>query len=112
MGQQNSAYWHFQITHLTEVAKVFDVGAGALPSDTFLHGLPLRIEEWFHALRIQTAALHEVDDSEAVGHSSLHVPDPEVKPLRVLFGVHVCAQGELIVVDAAEQGRNTGGQSE
>lgn len=77
-----------------------------MPSNTFLLGSPLRVEEWSHPLRIQAAALHQVDDGEAVGHSSLHVPDPEVKPLCVLSGVHVCAQGELIVIDTSGEGRN------
>lgn len=92
--------------HLIAVAVVSDIGAGALPSNTFLRGSPLRIEEGSHTLRIQAAALHQVDDREAVGHSSLRVPDPEVKPLRVLCGVHVCAQGELILIDTPEQRRN------
>lgn len=98
-----------KFTYLIAVTIVFYIAAGALPSNTFLLGSPLRVEKWSHTLRIQAAALHQVDDSEAVGHSSLHVPDPEVKPLRVLSGVHVCAQGELIVIDTPEQGKNTSG---
>lgn len=61
-------------------------------------------------MRVQAAALHQVDDTEAVCHSSLHVPDPEIKPLRVLSGVHVCAQGKLVVIVTPEQERNMGGQ--
>lgn len=80
-----------------------------LPSNTSLLGSPLRIEEGSHTLRIQAAALHQVDDGEAVGHSGLHVSDPEVKPLRVLFGVHVCAQAELVLKDTPEQRRNMDG---
>lgn len=100
-----------KFAHLIAVAVVSDIGAGALPSNTFLVG-PLRVEEWSHTVRVQTVALHQVDDREAVGHCSLHVPDPEVKPLRVLSGVHVCAQGQLIVIDTPEQGRNMGGERE
>ena len=92
----------YRATYLIVVAVVSDIGAGSLPSNTFLLGSPLRVEEWSHPLRIKAAALHQVDDSEAVGHSSLHVPDPEVEPLRVLVGVRVCAQSELVVVDATE----------
>lgn len=90
-------------TYLTDVAVVSDIRAGALPSSILLLGSLLGIEEGSHTIRIQAAALHQVDDSKAVGHSSLHVPHPEVKPLRVLFGVHVCAQGELILIDTPEQ---------
>lgn len=86
-------------TCLIAVAVVSDIGASTLPSNIFLLGSPLRIEERSHALRIQAAAFHQVNDREAVGHSSLHVPDPEVKPLCVLFGVHVRTQGELIFID-------------
>lgn len=92
-------------TDLIAVTKVFDIGAGAFPSNTFLFGRPLRVEERSHTQRIQAAALHQVDDGEAVGDSGLHVPDPEVEPLRVLSGVHVCAQGEFIIMDAPAQGR-------
>lgn len=99
----------YRATYLIVVAVVFDIGAGSLPSNTFLIGSLLRIEERSHPLRIQAAALHQVDDSKAVGHSSLHVPDPEVKPLRVLSRVQVCAQSELIVIDTSGQGRNMGG---
>lgn len=76
------------------------------PSNTFLCCVPLRVEQWFHALRVEAPALHHVDDSEAISHPGRHVPDPEVKPLRILFGVHVRAQGELIVVNAPERSRN------
>lgn len=95
---------------LIAVAVVSDVGAGVLPSNAFFLSSSLRIEEGSHTLRIQAAALHQVDDSEAVGHSSLHVPDPEVKPLRVFFGVQVCAQGEFVLIDTPEQRRNTSEQ--
>lgn len=101
-----------KFTYLIAVTVISDVGAGALPSNTFLVGSPLRVQEWSHALTIQAAALHQVGDGEAVGHSSLHVPDPEVKPLRVLFGVHVCAQGEVIVIYTPEQKKYVGKQIE
>lgn len=91
-------------TYLIAVTVVSDIGARALPSSTFLLGSPLRVEEWSHTQRIKASALHQVDDSEAVGHSSFHVPDSEVEPLRVLSGVHVSAQGELILIDTPEQG--------
>lgn len=63
-------------------------------------------------MRIQAATLHQVDNSEAIGHSSLHVSDSEVEPLRVLSCVQVCAQGEFIVIDTTEQGRNMWQQRE
>ena len=44
--------------------------------------------------------LHQVDDGEAICCASLHVLDSEVKPLRVLVGVRVRPQSELIVMDA------------
>lgn len=70
-----------------------------MPANTFLLSSSLRVEKWLHTQRIQAAALHQVGNSETVGHSSLHVPDSEVKPLRVLVGVHVSTQGELIVME-------------
>lgn len=95
-----------RFTYLIAVTVVSDIGAAALPSNAFLHGSPLRIEEWSHTQRIQTAALHQVDYSEAVGHASCHVPDPEVEPLCVLSGVQVCAQGELIFINTPVKGRH------
>lgn len=92
---------------LIAAAVVSDVGAGAPPSNAFSLSSSLRIEEGSHTLRIQAAALHQVDDGEAVGCSGLHVPDPEVKPLRVFFGVQVSAQCEFILVNTPEQRRNT-----
>ncbi len=99
-----------KFTYLIAVTVVSDIGAGALPPSTFVPGSPLRIEKWSHAVRVEAAALHQVDDSEAVGHSRPHVPDSKVKPLCVLFGVHVCAQGELIVTYTPEERRNMNGQ--
>lgn len=89
--------------YLTAAAEVSDVGTGAPPSDALFSGGPLGVEERSHPLRIQAAALHQVGDGEAVGGSSLHVPDPEVEPLRVLPGVHVSTQGQLILVYAPER---------
>lgn len=89
--------------YLTVATEVSDVGTSASPSNTLFFGSPLRIEERSHSLRIQAAALHQVDDCEAVGRSSLHVPNPEVKPLRVLPGVHVRTQGELILVQTPDR---------
>lgn len=86
--------------YLFAVAVISNIGASALPSNTSFFGSSLRIEEGSHTLRVQAVALHQVDDCEAVVHSSLHVPDPEVKPLRVFFSVHVRAQSELILMDA------------
>lgn len=91
-------------SNLTAAAEVSDVGTGAPPSNALFFGGPLGVEERSHPLRIQAAALHQVDDCEAVGRSCLHVPDPEVKPLRVLPRVHVSAQAELILVRTAEGG--------
>lgn len=84
--------------YLIAAAEVSDVGTSASPSDTCFFGCPLGIEEWFHSHGIQAAALHQVDDCEAVVCSSLHVSDPEVKPLCVFCSVHVRAQGELILI--------------
>lgn len=77
-----------------------------LPSNAFLLGSLLRIEQGSHPLRIQAASLHQVGDGEAVGHTSFHVPDPEIKPLRVLLGVHVCLQGELILMHTSDRDRD------
>lgn len=90
--------------YLTAAAEVSDVGTAAPPSNALFFGGPLGIEERSHSLRIQAAALHQVDDCEAVGGSCLHVADPEVKPLRVLPRVHVGAQAELVLVQTADGG--------
>ena len=109
-------YWTAQTkaepdaAYLTAVPIISDVGARALPSNTILFSGPLRVQEWSHALRVQAAALHQVDDSEAVSHSSLHVPHSEVKPLCVLHGVQVRTQSELIVIDTPDQARHTSRQ--
>lgn len=90
--------------YLAEAAEVSDVGTSAPPSNPLFFGGPLRIEQRSHSLRIQAAALHQVDDCEAVAGSSLHVADPEVKPLRVLPGVHVSTQRELVLVRTPDRG--------
>lgn len=56
-----------KFAHLIAVAVVSDIGAGALPSNTFLVG-PLRVEEWSHTVRVQTVALHQVDDRSLLPH--------------------------------------------
>lgn len=91
-------------SNLTAAAEVSDVGTGVPPPNALFLGGPLGVEERSHPLRIQAAALHQVDDCEAVGRSCLHVPDPEIEPLRVLPRVHVSAQAELILVRTAEGG--------
>lgn len=91
-----------KFTYLIAVTVVFDIRTDAVPSYIFLLSSPLRVQEWSHTLRIQAAALHQVDNSEAIGHSSFHVSYSEVEPLCVLSCVHVCAQGELIFIDTPE----------
>ena len=85
-------------SHLSVVAVVFDVGADAMPAHPLLLGGPLGVEQGPHPQGVQAAALHQVHNGEAVGESGLHAPDPEVKPLGVLPGVHVRAQAELIII--------------
>lgn len=112
VGITTSLYQYFYVcqnfTHLIRVSVISDIGPGVLPSNTFLLGSPLRIEEGPHPLTVQAASLHQVDDSKAVGHASFHVPHPEVKPLRVLLGVHVCVQGELILIHTPNRDRKRG----
>lgn len=78
-----------------------------MPTNSIFLSRPLGVQERPHAEGIQTARLHQVGYGEAVNHFSLHVPQPEVKPLRVLLSVHVCTQRELVVEGAPEQARTT-----
>lgn len=91
-----------KFTYLIAVSIVSDIGTSAVPPSIFVLGSPLRVEEWFHAMRIQAAALYQIDDSEAIGHPSLHIPDSEVKPLHVLPCIQVTAHAELIVIHTPE----------
>lgn len=90
-----------QATYLTAV--VCDVGADTFPTNSTLRSSSLRVEQRLHALRVEAAALHQVDYSKAIVHPGLHVPDSEVKPLRMLAGVQICAQGEFIIIGTPEQ---------
>lgn len=83
------------------VAVVSNVRASSAPALSLLPGGSFRVEQRPHAQAVQTASLHQVDYGEAIGDPRLHVSDPEVEPLRVLGGVHVGAEGELIVMDTA-----------
>lgn len=84
---------------LTAVLEVPDVGARAAPPLAPLLGGPLRVQQRLHAVAVQTPALRQVDDGEAVRGSGPHLPHSEVEPLHVLAGVQVRAQRQLVVME-------------
>ena len=93
--------------HLRVVAVVLDVGSNAMPAHPLLLSSSLGVQQRSHPLGVQAVALHQVHYGEAVADPGLHAPDPEVKPLGVLAGVHVWAQSELIIIGTPVCGSST-----
>lgn len=98
-GYKLSFYYKLSVTdRFNSHVNSPNVAACTVPTLSLQPGTNLRVQQWTHACFIQTAGFHQVDNRETICDTGLHVLHTEVEPLCVLFGVHVMAQSELIVI--------------
>ena len=71
---------------------VADVATTTNPALACAFGLSLRVDQWAHAMVVQTIWLHQIDDIEAVLLTGARIGNLEVVPLSVTAGVIIWLQ--------------------
>jgi hypothetical protein len=86
---------------LQRVLEVTDVLTVTVPADSLALTsicLLLGVEQRLHSLIVRTLRFHQVDDVELVSNVFLDILYPEVEPLRVVSGIVVVFQYQVIFV--------------